>query len=49
LIEAGNAYILLKEKDAVNKATDLYQQAADKKPLDALQAMDIDFAQSQLD
>lgn len=49
LIEAGNAYILLKEKDAVKKATKLYQQAADMKPLDALQAMDIDFAQSQLD
>ncbi|KAA3640501.1 MAG: hypothetical protein DWP95_08480 [Proteobacteria bacterium] len=49
LIEAGNAYILLKEKDAVEKATALYQQAADMEPLDAVQAMDIDFAQSQLD
>ncbi len=49
LIEAGNAYILLKEKDAVSQATELYQQAANQKPLDALQAMDIDFAQSQLD
>lgn len=49
LIEAGNAYILLKEKDAVSKATELYQQAANLKPLDALQAMDIDFAKSQLD
>ena len=48
-IEAGNAYILLKEKDAVKKATELYQQAANQKPLDALQAMDIDFARSQLD
>lgn len=49
LIEAGNAYILLKEKDAVSKATDLYRQAAEMKPLDSLQAMDIDFAESQLD
>ncbi len=49
LIEAGNAYILLKEKDAVKKATALYQQAAEMKPLDSLQAMDIEFAQSQLD
>ena len=48
LIEAGNAYILLKDKNAVDKATELYQQAADKKPLDALQTMDIDFAQSQI-
>jgi tetratricopeptide (TPR) repeat protein len=49
LIEAGNAYILLKEKNAVDKATDLYRRAAGMEPLDALQAMDIDFAQSQLD
>ncbi len=48
LIEAGNVYILLKGKDAVAKATELYEQAAAIEPLDCVQALDVDFAQSQL-
>ncbi|MCX7545163.1 hypothetical protein [Marinicella gelatinilytica] len=49
LIEAGNVHILLKAKDAVSRATQLYQQAAEMEPLDTVQALDIDFAKSQLD
>lgn len=50
LIEAGNAYLLLDgEKKGLAKATQLYQQAAQCDALDALQAMDVDFAASQLD
>lgn len=48
LIEAGNVYILLKGEDAVAKATKLYEQAAAMQPLDCVQALDVDFAQSQL-
>ncbi len=49
LIEAGNATILLKGDKGMDEATTLYQQAAKCKPLDTLQAMDVDFAQSQLE
>lgn len=50
LIEAGNAMLLLKgEKKGMDEATAYYQRAAEFKPLDALQAMDVDFAASQLD
>jgi tetratricopeptide (TPR) repeat protein len=50
LIEAGNAWLLLKgEKKGMDQATDYYQQAAEVEPLDALQSMDVDFAQSQLE
>ncbi|MCB1583446.1 MAG: hypothetical protein R3E90_03495 [Marinicella sp.] len=50
LIEAGNAILLLKgESKGMNEATDYYQQAARVEPLDALQSMDVDFAQSQLE
>jgi len=49
LIEAGNAILLLKGDKAMNEATALYQQAAEIKALDALQAMDVDFAISQLE
>ena len=50
LIEAGNAMLLLKgEKNGMNDATAYYERAAAVKPLDALQAMDVDFAASQLE
>lgn len=50
LIEAGNAILLLKgESKGMDEATDFYQQAAEVEPLDALQAMDVDFAASQLE
>jgi tetratricopeptide (TPR) repeat protein len=50
LIEAGNAILLLKgESKGMDEATAYYQQAAEVEPLDALQAMDVDFAQSQLE
>ena len=50
LIEAGNAMLLLKgEKKGMDEATAYYQRAAEVEPLDALQAMDVDFAQSQLE
>jgi tetratricopeptide (TPR) repeat protein len=50
LIEAGNAILLLKgEKKGMDEATAYYEQAAEVKPLDALQSMDVDFAASQLD
>lgn len=50
LIEAGNAMLLLKgEKKGINDATAYYERAAEVEPLDALQLMDVDFAQSQLE
>lgn len=50
LIEAGNAILLLKgESKGMDEATAYYQQAAEVKPLDALQSLDVDFAQSQLE
>jgi len=49
LIEAGNAILLLKGDGGMDEATDLYRQAAAVEPLDSLQAMDVDFAASQLD
>ena len=49
LIEAGNAILLLKGDKAMDEATALYQRAAEVEPLDALQAMDVDFAASQLE
>ncbi len=49
LIEAGNAMLLLQGDKGIKEATALYQRAAEVKPLDALQAMDVDFAASQLD
>ncbi len=49
LIEAGNAMLLLKGDKGMDEATDLYSQAAAIEPLDALQAMDVDFAASQLE
>ncbi len=50
LIEAGNAILLLKgEKKGMDEATAYYQQAAEVKPLDALQTMDVDFAASQVE
>ncbi len=49
LIEAGNAMLLLKGDNGMDEATDLYSQAAEIEPLDALQAMDVDFAASQLE
>jgi len=49
LIEAGNAVLLLKGDKAMDEATEFYQQAASVTPLDALQAMDVEFAQSQLE
>lgn len=48
LIEAGNVYLLLKGKNSVAKATELYEQAAAMEPLDCVQALDVDFAKSQL-
>ncbi|MCX7553894.1 hypothetical protein OS175_08385 [Marinicella sp. S1101] len=49
LIEAGNAILLLKGDKGMNDATAYYERAAEIEPLDALQAMDVDFAQSQLE
>ena len=49
LIEAGNAVLLLKGDKGMNDATAYYERAAEVKPLDALQAMDVDFAASQLE
>jgi len=49
LIEAGNAWLLLKGDKGMEQATDYYQQAAQVQPLDALQTLDVDFAQSQLE
>ena len=49
LIEAGNAILLLKGDKGMGEATALYQRAAEVEPLDALQAMDVDFAASQLE
>lgn len=49
LIEAGNAFILLKGDKGMDEATALYQRAAEVEPLDALQSMDVDFAASQLE
>ncbi len=49
LIEAGNATLFLKGDKGMDEATVLYQRAAKVKPLDTLQAMDVDFAQSQLE
>ncbi|VAW47278.1 hypothetical protein MNBD_GAMMA02-1184 [hydrothermal vent metagenome] len=49
LIEAGNAILLLKGDKGIGEATALYQRAAEVEALDALQAMDVDFAASQLE
>ncbi len=49
LIEAGNAVLLLKGDKGMNDATAYYERAAEVEPLDALQAMDVDFATSQLE
>jgi len=50
LIEAANAILLLKGDDrGMVEATALYQRAAEVEPLNALQAMDVDFAISQLE
>lgn len=49
LIEAGNAILLLEGDKGMDDATEYYQQAANVKPLDALQSMDVDFAVSHLE
>jgi len=49
LIEKGNGLLLLEGDDATDDATALYQQAAECEALDCLQALDIDFASSQLE
>lgn len=49
LIEAGNAILLLKGDKGMDEATAYYERAAEVEALDALQAMDVDFAQSQLE
>ncbi len=49
LIEAGNAILLLKGDKGMDEATALYEQASQVTPLDSLQAMDVDFAASQLE
>lgn len=49
LIEAGNAILLLQGDKGMDQATAYYKQAAEVEPLDALQAMDVEFAQSQLE
>ncbi len=49
LIEAGNAILLLQGDKGMDQATAYYERAAEVEALDALQAMDMDFAQSQLE
>ena len=49
LIEAGNAILLLQGDKGMDQATAYYERAAEVEALDALQAMDVDFAQSQLE
>ena len=49
LIEKGNGLMLLDGDDATDDATTLYVQATECEALDCLQALDIDFAQSQLE
>lgn len=49
LIEAGNATLLLKGDKGMDEAIAYYAKAAEVKPLDALQSMDVDFAASQLE
>ncbi|WP_395377138.1 hypothetical protein [Marinicella sp. W31] len=49
LIEKGNGLLLLEGDDATDDATALYEQAAECEALNCLQAMDIEFASSQLE
>jgi tetratricopeptide (TPR) repeat protein len=48
-IEYGNGLILLMGKSAVAEATKLYEQAAQCKPVDAMERLDVELARSELE
>jgi len=48
-IEYANGLILLFGKDRLDEATKLYEQAAKCKPMDAMERLDVELAQSELE
>ena len=48
-IEYGNGLILLFGKERLDEATKLYEQAAQAKPMDAMERLDVELAKSELD
>jgi tetratricopeptide (TPR) repeat protein len=48
-IEYANALILLFGKDRLDEATQLYEQAAKCKPMDAMERLDVELARSELE
>ena len=48
-IEYANGLILLFGKDRLDDATKLYEQAAKCKPMDAMERLDVELAQSELE
>ena len=48
-IEYANGLILLFGKERLDEATELYEQAAKAKPMDAMERLDVELAKSELD
>lgn len=48
-IEYANGLILLFGKDRLDEATKLYEQAANCKPMDAMERLDVELARSELE
>ncbi len=48
-IEYGNGLILLFGKERLDEATKLYEQAAQAKPIDAMERLDVELAKRELD
>jgi tetratricopeptide (TPR) repeat protein len=48
-IEYANGLILLFDKERIDEATKLYEQAAKCKPLDAMERLDVELARSELE